>query len=86
MGPLLGLVATAGVAIGLVMILDDRFATLLRPDKGLGAMQCGVYQDPADPTVQLTDAEIWDAAGTYGRGVVFVVWGCMEGLVVVGWW
>lgn len=43
-GPLIGLVATAGVALGLVLILDDRFASMLRPDKSLGAMQCGVYQ------------------------------------------
>lgn len=43
-GPLIGLVATAGVALGLVLILDDRFASVLRPDKTLGAMQCGVYQ------------------------------------------
>lgn len=66
-GPLLGLAVTAGVAAGLVLALDGRMSLLLEPDENLGGassmMQCGVYQDPADPTVQLTDAEIWDAAG-----------------------
>jgi hypothetical protein len=66
-GPLVALVATGGVAVGLVLLLDNKFSLTVNPPKSLGAgggkMECGVYQNMTDPTVKLTDAEIWQSPG-----------------------
>lgn len=82
-GPLVALVAVGGVAVGLLLLLNDKGSFSLSPEKSLGGggkQVCGVYQDPKDPTVALTDAEVWAAEGTLSLYVfvcngILGVWG-----------
>lgn len=63
-GPLVAVVALAAAVVGLLLLLADQGALSIPADKKLGTkVECGVYQDPADPTVKLTDAEVWAADG-----------------------
>ena len=55
--PLLAVCGLGGIAFGLYLFLGNGAYTLNIPAPKVGGgrnMQCGVYQDPTDPTVKLT--------------------------------
>lgn len=79
-GPLVAAGAIAALAAGLLLLLNEKGQwSWGGPKLGATTMQCGMYQDPSDPTVQLTDAEIWADPGKSVGGWAGGCWGCRSG-------